>query len=70
MNGPQYFREAAKCLDVATNADPDASPDDVRLLLQFAQVHATLALVALLVDTHSSRIQPRDHIAEWAEATR
>ena len=40
-----HFQEAEDCLSDATEASVDADPADIAVLLQFAQVHATLALV-------------------------
>ena len=40
-----HFQEAEDCLLDATEASVDADPADIALMLQFAQVHATLALV-------------------------
>lgn len=46
MTGPEHFAEAERCLGSAEDADPDARPELVALMLQFASVHATLALAA------------------------
>lgn len=62
MTGPEHYREAEEVLHHAENADSDANPADVQLLLQFAQVHATLALAAATaadVADESSRSQWR-----------
>jgi hypothetical protein len=46
MIGPEHYTESERLLNDAANAAPDGDPADVALLLQFAQVHATLALAA------------------------
>lgn len=40
-----HAAEARALVNAATEADPGADRDDIRTILNFAQVHATLALV-------------------------
>lgn len=51
MTGPEHYSESERILRDAENADAGADPADVALLLQYAQVHATLALTAATAET-------------------
>lgn len=64
MTGPGHYREAERLLDLTrTN---DRTPEDP-LLYAEAQVHATLALAAAMVDGPSvMRPEDRD---DWDRAT-
>ena len=69
MNGPGHYREAERLLAAtAPDAeDPVASFARLGALLQAAQVHATLAVAAAVVDGPAvMRPEERD---EWDRAT-
>jgi hypothetical protein len=46
MTGPEHYRQAEQILAEAENSAPDASCDDVALMLQFANTHFTAATAA------------------------
>lgn len=66
MNGPQHYRQAENCLHQSEMSDPQSAD----LLVKQAQVHATLAHVAALVDAAD---QGADQLSwpghAWSEAT-
>lgn len=67
MNGPQHYKEAERLIDLSD----DIYREDAPLVIAQAQVHATLAQVAALIDAADSnvdRLQWAGH--EWMEATR
>ncbi len=65
MNGPDHSAEAE--LHVRFASDCDSGTDSERVHLAYAQVHATLALVAATAPTSAL---PSDDGAAWDAATR
>jgi len=63
MNGPDHYRAAEQLLLDAEHFDSEQGA----YALQFAQVHATLALAAA---TAESGDQDRPRYDEWMKATR
>lgn len=61
MAGPEHYKEAAQTLADATNADSDADPADIALMLRFAQVHATLALAAATAAAQATAYDGDEH---------
>lgn len=69
MTGPDHYREAERCVSYATNADREADPNDVAMMLRFAQVHATLALTAATIDAAAHPGQSQiDYLGQWWRA--
>lgn len=66
MTGPEHYREAEEMLISARNARSDADPADVSLVLQHAQVHATLALAA--ATAFAAPIPYEGGSVEWRDA--
>jgi len=65
MNGPQHYREAEHCLMRSGEYEPQIAD----LYVKQAQVHATLAQVAALIDTADQGAdQMRWPGYEWIEA--
>lgn len=69
MHGADHYREAEHMLEYAADADPDADPSHVSLFLEFAQVHATLAHAAAVIeaadrDDNSHRLVARPSAAD------
>ena len=48
MDGPEHYLEAEKLLETGTNMT--GRPDEIQSVLAAAQVHATLAGVAAIID--------------------
>jgi hypothetical protein len=68
MTGPEHYKEAENILARAADADPDSANDDVRMLVEFAQVHATLALAAATASgLHKVGLADEEAVA-WFEA--
>ena len=51
MNGPQHYAEA----DAALRRLDDLSADEIQAEMAIAQVHATLALTAAIIETHDNQ---------------
>ncbi len=66
-SGPEHYREAERLLTHPGLDTNDPGPADA-LLIQSAQVHATLAVAAATVEQVSAR-GPGDVGRDWIEAT-
>ncbi|MEU0465073.1 hypothetical protein ABZ215_13805 [Amycolatopsis sp. NPDC006131] len=69
MTGPEHYREAEEAVRCAQRAGADR-PEEERIHLAYAQVHATLALAAAaampsVLDESNEDI---DGVADWARA--
>lgn len=62
MDSTSHYREAERLLRVVRNFSPTVAAEDGPLLLQAAQVHATLALAAVTA-LSSTTLSPPDHEA-------
>jgi hypothetical protein len=70
MTGPEHFREAEKHIELASYVAAD-SPHGEAVHLQYAQVHATLALVAATAGVPIAVEYGNEDapvLAEWAAA--
>ena len=67
MNGPAHYAEAENCLGNARHASDNGRDEDAAFWQREAQVHATLAVAAAVVDGPAvMRPEDRD---EWDRAT-
>lgn len=65
MNGPQHYREAERLLELASDELLRNDPRHVAWALTAAQVNATLAVAAAIVDTQL--VGNTRTLAAWAE---
>jgi hypothetical protein len=70
MTGPEHYREAERLLQDAVTVKM-ITAEDARAMIQMAQVHATLALVAAtaLPAAHRYLGGEGDDDREWARVT-
>lgn len=62
MNGPQHYAEA----DAALRHLDDLAADEIQAEMAIAQVHATLALTAAIIDAHDKSAD----VLNWESAGR
>lgn len=68
MTGPEHYREAERLLNFA--ASPAGEAEGVERTVAAAQVHATLALAAVTLDTAIiAQGYPSPMGAKWQEVT-
>ena len=67
MTGPEHYKKAEELIGYAEDADADATTEDVALMLQFAQAHATLAQAAATALAAGSKMNSVD-FDEWDKA--
>lgn len=63
MNGPAHYKEAERLVALADRDDKRRDG-----LIRFAQVHATLALVAATAETYAEQWSGNHNGREWSEA--
>lgn len=64
MNGPVHYSASEKLLAAALNIGTDVPREDIRAMVEMAQVHATLALAAATAMNGLDRMD-EDDFREW-----
>lgn len=71
MTGPEHYREAQSCLELAAEYSDEGRQDKAAEGVAFAQAHATLALaaatIAPFVDSSDTTLD--GPAADWREVT-
>jgi hypothetical protein len=64
VNGPEHYQAAENLLDSALEIGRDVPREDVRAMIEMAQVHATLAHAAATAMGEFDRL-PEEDFAAW-----